>query len=39
MEYPWYEIVDNARLEQGDLISDCPVVIPPNKVEAGGRFP
>jgi hypothetical protein len=30
MEYPWYSIIEqNNDLQQGDFITDCPVVIPP----------
>jgi len=29
MDYPWYFIVEkNADLQQGDLIENCPVIIP-----------
>jgi hypothetical protein len=27
-KYPWYEVVDGEQLEQGDLLSACPVLIP-----------
>ena len=26
--YPWYELVEGADLEQGDLLPQCPVVVP-----------
>lgn len=30
MKYPWYEIVNSAdTILQGDLIPDCPIIIPP----------
>lgn len=31
MQYPWYLTLDNYsnELQQGDLIPDCPIVIPP----------
>jgi hypothetical protein len=30
-EYPWYSVVQqNEVLMQGDLIENCPVIIPPN---------
>lgn len=34
MSYPWYEILEgNANdLQQGDLIPDCPILIPPSNV-------
>jgi len=29
----WYELVeDNANIEQGDFIINCPVIIPPKKI-------
>ena len=27
-DYPWYELCSGNRLEQGDFLTDCPVVIP-----------
>ena len=27
-EYPWYGLVDEEKLEQGDFIDNCPVFIP-----------
>ncbi len=31
MPYPWYEILANSNeIRQGDLILDCPTIIPPN---------
>ncbi len=33
VDYPWYEIVDgNEQIMQGDFITDCPVIIPPNNM-------
>lgn len=29
-EYPWYTVVSGDELEQGDILQDCPVFIPPN---------
>ena len=30
MDYPWYTILEESEdLQQGDLIPDCPIVIPP----------
>jgi hypothetical protein len=26
--YPWYEVVEGEKLEQGDLLRACPVVVP-----------
>ncbi len=28
MRYPWYEVVNGSLLQQGDLLPDCPVVLP-----------
>lgn len=28
VKYPWYEIVEGAELEQGDLLKACPVLVP-----------
>ena len=34
--FPWYAVVSGAVLEQGDLITGCKVVIPPNEfLDAG----
>jgi|SRR5215216_3008595 len=27
-EYPWYEVVEGDRLEQGDMLKACPVIAP-----------
>jgi hypothetical protein len=37
MEFDWYELCpeDNNSLEQGDLILECPIVIPPGPIEEG----
>mgnify|MGYP000905702212 CR=1 FL=1 len=35
MDYPWYIILKNDdEIQQGDLIPDCPIIIPPLKIEA-----
>ncbi len=26
--YPWYEIVEGGELEQGDLLTACPIIVP-----------
>jgi len=32
MSYPWYQIVnESSEIRQGDLISNCPIVIPPSE--------
>lgn len=28
MDYPWYQIVSGAELEQGDILESCPVFLP-----------
>ena len=34
MDYAWYTSLKNsADLQQGDLIPECPIVIPPNSYE------
>ncbi|MDP3313578.1 hypothetical protein [Lutibacter sp.] len=36
MEYAWYYKIDtNENIEQGDLIPDCPIVIPPSEIAEG----
>jgi hypothetical protein len=37
--YPWYDIVEGAEILQGDFLKSCPVIIPPKKIEPGGRVP
>lgn len=33
-DYPWYDIVDcEEKLQQGDFVRECPIVIPPEKFE------
>ena len=27
-KYPWYEVVEGTGLEQGDLLTACPVIVP-----------
>lgn len=34
-EYPWYKIVKEDCILQGDILRDCPIVIPPSKIEEG----
>jgi len=29
-DYPWYEVVDGDELLQGDIITSCPLIIPPS---------
>jgi len=36
MDFTWYqEIINSNNIEQGDLIVDCPIIIPPSKIEEG----
>lgn len=32
MTYPWYCLVDDDILEQGDILEDCPVFSPPSNL-------
>ena len=32
-EYPWYEVVEDNGILQGDFIDSCPIVLPPKAVE------
>jgi|WetSurSiteA1Bulk_404760.scaffolds.fasta_scaffold00535_8 hypothetical protein len=35
MEYPWYDIIESSNeLLQGDLIKECPIVIPPISIQS-----
>lgn len=34
MDYPWYIVLKNdPEIQQGDFIKDCPIIIPPPKIE------
>ena len=33
--YPWYAVVEDETLEQGDFFYNCPVIIPISQGEAG----
>lgn len=36
MSFIWYQqIIKSDNIEQGDLIIDCPIIIPPCKIEVG----
>ena len=37
-EYPWYKIVEEEDILQGDILRDCPIVIPPPKIEVGANI-
>jgi len=34
-EYPWYKVVEEECLLQGDILKGCPIVTPPAKIEEG----
>lgn len=38
MAYPWYQLVPDGQIEQGDLITDCPIVIPPKEYKKDGEY-
>ena len=39
MEFDWYTEVNNSnKIEQGDFIPDCPIVIPPSKIVEGDEI-
>ncbi len=31
-QYPWYDLVDGSELAQGDLVPECPVVVPASQI-------
>jgi hypothetical protein len=36
MEFNWYsKIINSNQIEQGDLINDCPIIMPPSKILEG----
>lgn len=35
MVYPWYEIISDKTIRQGDFINECPIVLPPPQIEEG----
>jgi len=36
MDYPWYIVIkSDPEIQQGDFISDCPIIIPPHNFEEG----
>lgn len=39
MEYPWYEVVDGASLQQGDFFDSCPVLIPQTALPETSEVP
>jgi hypothetical protein len=38
MVFTWYNEINNSHeIEQGDMIPDCPIVIPPSKINVGDK--
>jgi len=36
MNFPWYiDLRHDPEIQQGDFIKDCPIIIPPHKIEEG----
>ena len=35
MHYPWYQVVDDDELQQGDILLRCPIIVPSQEL----RFP
>ena len=34
MNFPWYQMLEGpSSIEQGDLIPNCPIIIPPAVIE------
>lgn len=33
MKYPWYQSINEGDLQQGDIIDNCPIVIPPQNID------
>ncbi len=39
MDYPWYKLIDkDEMLQQGDFVQNCPIIIPPMKLEENGEI-
>lgn len=39
MKFNWYTAVSNSReIEQGDLIPNCPIIVPPATIEINGEY-
>ncbi|HOP60577.1 MAG TPA: hypothetical protein PKZ60_04105 [Candidatus Saccharicenans sp.] len=36
-DYPWYEIVEGRELYQGDILTSCPLILPPLAIEDGTK--
>jgi hypothetical protein len=31
-EYPWFDVANGDDLEQGDILEDCPIFLPPDDI-------
>ncbi|RBA29024.1 hypothetical protein [Flavobacterium tibetense] len=39
MEFNWYKSISNSNIiEQGDLIPNCPIIVPPITIEENGEY-
>jgi hypothetical protein len=39
MEFNWYKAISNSNeIEQGDLIPNCPIIVPPATIEENGEY-
>ena len=39
MEFSWYkELINSYNIDLGDMIPDCPIVIPPSKIYEGDEI-
>ncbi len=34
----WYEWTEDNNIMQGDLIEDCPIIVPPSKIDLDGNY-
>ena len=34
-EYPWYELIEDKQLVQGDILLSCPLISPPSTISPG----
>jgi hypothetical protein len=37
-DYPWYDIIDDLEILQGEIIMECPIMEPPTEIKTGGDF-
>ena len=38
LNYPWFELASGDDLEQGDILDDCPVFLPPDELAEEPSF-